>query len=297
MICPECQAEYRRGFTTCADCGVPLVESTELERVTTGEREPSATPGDPNKDPFCSFWKGTDLRVCTEVCTVLDEAGIPHKTIRRQDHLFNLNNQAPYEVGVPASLYEKAELAIKEAFGTDAESGEDAVRLLPPPQEDPRSPHLRSVWVGDSATECSGVCNQLRSAGIYYRVDESKRQMGTGTDARYEIGVAEAYYGQAKAIADRGVMDFSDEPEGQKIMENTARGVRNDEWYPEDATSVAWEGEPADSKHMIEMSLQENDIRMRWEMRDAKPRLFVLPEDGERAREIVREILEGQPPD
>jgi len=288
---------------------VPLVESTELEKVTTGERKPSATPGDPNQDPFCSFWKGTDLRVCTEVCTVLDEAGIPHKTIRRQDHLFNLNNQAPYEVGVPASLYEKAELAIKEAFGTDAESGEDAVRLLPPPQEDPRSPHLRSVWVGDSATECSGVCNQLRSAGIYYRVDESKRQMGTGTDARYEIGVAEAYYEQAKAIADRGVMDFSDEPEGQKIIEivvvddnpseriNAARGVRNDEWYPEDATNVAWEGEPADSKHMIEMSLQENDIRMRWELQDAKPRLFVLPEDGERAREIVREILEGQPPD
>jgi hypothetical protein len=113
------------------------VESTELARVGTGGDEPQATPGDPNEDPFCSFWKGTDLRVCTEVCTVLDEAGIQHKTIRRQDHLFNLNNQAPYEVGVPASLYEKAELAIKDAFGTDAEGSEDAVyesqapRLLP----------------------------------------------------------------------------------------------------------------------------------------------------------------------
>jgi hypothetical protein len=98
--------------------------------------EPEAEPGDPNQDPFCSFWKGTDLRVCTEICTVLDEAGIPHKTIRRQDHLFNLNNQAPYEVGVPASLYEKAEHAIKDAFGTDEETGEDAVPLLPAPDDD-----------------------------------------------------------------------------------------------------------------------------------------------------------------
>src|ERR1700693_67428 len=130
MICPKCRAEYRRGFTECADCGVALVESAELLEGNTVNSERPATPGDPNEDPFCSFWKGTDLRICTEICTVLDEAGIPHKTIRRQDHLFNLNNQSPYEVGVPASRYEKAELAIKEAFGTDEESGEDAVRLL-----------------------------------------------------------------------------------------------------------------------------------------------------------------------
>jgi hypothetical protein len=45
------------------------------------------------------------------------------------------------------------------------------------------------------------------------------------------------------------------------------------------------------------MALKENDIWMRWEMQDEKPRLFVLPDDEERAREIVREIFEGQPPE
>jgi hypothetical protein len=68
-------------------------------------------------------------------------------------------------------------------------------------------------------------------------------------------------------------------------------------WYPEDATAKVWEGEPAEAREMIEMSLRENDIRMRWEMQNAKPQLFVLPEDEERAREIVREIVEGQPPE
>jgi hypothetical protein len=34
---------------------------------------------------------------------------------------------------------------------------------------------------------------------------------------------------------------------------------------------------------------------MRWEMEDGKPRLFVLPEDEEFAKQIVREILEGKP--
>ncbi len=48
MICPNCKAEYREGYTVCADCEVPLVESLqeddqpepELELVTvfdTGE--------------------------------------------------------------------------------------------------------------------------------------------------------------------------------------------------------------------------------------------------------------------
>lgn len=29
MICPECETEYREGFTHCSDCDVALVESLE----------------------------------------------------------------------------------------------------------------------------------------------------------------------------------------------------------------------------------------------------------------------------
>ena len=321
MICPQCRAEYRRGFTVCANCDVPLVESAELAArsvadVGTEDGESggrvAGSPGDPNTDPFCSFWKGTDLRVCTEICTVLDETAIPHKMIRRQDHLFNWSNQAPYQIGVPASLYEKAELVIKEAFGTDEESGEDAVHSLPSPQEDPRSQKLRSVWVGDSDMECAGLCRELKDAGIYYRVDE-QRELRTrgGTKNRYEIGVAEQDYGRAKEITGE-IPLVQVEAEAEQDEEIPAvpemgqagsdwvgggRALQEQEWYPEDATRLAWEGEPADSQHMIEMCLKENDIRMRWEMQDGKPQLFVLPEDEERATEIVREILQGQPPE
>jgi hypothetical protein len=302
----------------CADCGVPLVESTELvARSVVGdapedeaERERVAgTPGDPNSDPFCSFWKGTDLRVCTEICTVLHETGIPHKMIRRQDHLFNWSHQSPYQIGVPASFYEKAELAIKEAFGTDDETGGDAEHLLPPAEEDPRLETLRSVWVGDDMQECVAHCAALRQAGIYYRVDEQRQAMVRRVETRYEIGVPEADFEKANAITHDNVMDFSDDPEDPTVMEipdagdggsnqsESQRVTSTGEWYPEDATSLVWEGEPADSRHMIEMSLKENDIQMRCETPDEKPRLFVLPEDEGRAKEIVREILEGQPPD
>src|ERR1043166_518598 len=104
MVCPKCGAEYRQGYTSCADCHVFLV----AERPKAGsaasawpqppgeafaaEHEPLAGSegvyggeearerGDPSEDPFCSFWKGNDARVCVELCRGLDEAGIPHKT-------------------------------------------------------------------------------------------------------------------------------------------------------------------------------------------------------------------------
>ena len=33
VFCPKCKAEYREGFTVCADCGVPLVETLPASPV------------------------------------------------------------------------------------------------------------------------------------------------------------------------------------------------------------------------------------------------------------------------
>jgi len=268
MICPQCKAEYRRGFTVCADCDVPLVESTELTtRSVVGgapedgtEREWAAgTPGDPNTDPFCSFWKGTDLRVCTEICTVLDEAEIPHKMIRRQDHLFNWSHQSPYQIGVPASLYEKAELAIKDAFDTDEEKGENPLLL-----SEENSASIQKLL--DMPLE-----EKLRG-----RLEEEVPSFLDQLTWRSRRGDGEAKLGE----------------ETKPVPTVDSQG-----WYPEDATAEVWQGEPAEAREMIEMSMRENDIRMRWQMQDAKPQLFVLPEDEGRAKEIIREIVEGALPE
>lgn len=116
MICPQCHTEYRQGFTRCADCEVELVAEAPPAALAVEGRP---KPGDPNEDPFCSFWKGEDARVHAELCEVLDEAGIPHNTVFRRDHLFNLRNFTAYEIGVPFSFFERAERAVEEAYGTD----------------------------------------------------------------------------------------------------------------------------------------------------------------------------------
>ena len=102
-------------------------------------------PGDPNEDPFCAFWQGEDARLHAELCSVLDEAAIPHKTAQRRDHLFNLTNYPSFELGVPFSLYEKAEAAVRDAFDLDPADREAVLALSMPPLLPDASDRIRKL--------------------------------------------------------------------------------------------------------------------------------------------------------
>ncbi len=242
MFCPQCKAEYRQGFTHCADCDVDLVwelpkDALELRQIgENGEYRVAGEPGDPNEDPFCSFWKGDDPRVHAELCGVLDDAGIPHNTVFRRDHLFNLRNYAAFEVGVPFSMYGRAEAAVKEAYGTDdvADVGAQEVQLL----ED--------------------------------RPIRSMRKL-------------------PETLTPQAEEDLPGPP-------NAGEGT---DWYPDDATVRVWSSKDAiaEPSDFLVAALHENGIRCRVDRNGPQVELYVLPEDEERAREIVREVLEGQPPE
>jgi hypothetical protein len=122
MICPKCNAEYRKGFTQCADCGVELRELPP-EALLAPERY--ATDDQEREDPFCEFWRGDDARLRGELCQVLEEAGIPVRTLQLNDVLSMVgipSRQAIFRVGVPFSVFDRAEKAVAEAFGVVAEA-------------------------------------------------------------------------------------------------------------------------------------------------------------------------------
>jgi hypothetical protein len=69
-------------------------------------------------------------------------------------------------------------------------------------------------------------------------------------------------------------------------------------WLPEDLVDLAWEGQNFFRFGGAASALREHRIPYRSEATDPKAaKLFVHPEDGRRARQIIEEFLDGAAPD
>ncbi len=254
MFCPVCKAEYRQGFTRCADCDVELV--WELPAAAIVPAAP-ASPGDPEDDPFCSFWTGDDPRIHAELCELLDKEKIPHKTVRREDHLFSFSSFPTFQMGIPFSMFERAEAVVQEAYGSD-EAIQPAARLLPADLD-----HIPGTRFDADAFEGGGRAAQGFSRGAAKSFPDASGEDSTAS------GNSSARYGE------RG----SDEGDG------------------EDARAEVWSGDEPELAEFIGASLQTNEIPFRREARAGKEIVCVLREDEARARQIVREVVEGVQPE
>jgi len=259
MICPQCHAEYREGYSSCADCQVPLVH--DLPRQSHEDSDyfnPPPTPGDPDQDPFCSFWQGEDPRIHAELCELLGEEGIAHKTIRREDHLFNFNSKSAFQIGIPFSLFEKAEAAVKEAYGT-LDDQQDVTRLLPD----------RKVIAPGSRRAAWRPAPQ----GFANAQDNLESEQENDATTIPEESADAAQVGESKP-------DWGGEG-----------------WDADEATVKVWSGTESYAGEFITQALRENQIHARFEKKKGQYAIFAMPEDEKRVREIVREVVEGAPPE
>jgi hypothetical protein len=104
---------------------VELVELSPGTLVVPG----GGTRGDDGEkeNPFCEFWRGDDARLQGEICQVLEEAAIPVRTLQLNDVLSMVgipSKQAMFRIGVPFSMFERAEKAVAEAFGNVSDGKE-----------------------------------------------------------------------------------------------------------------------------------------------------------------------------
>jgi hypothetical protein len=78
-------------------------------------------------------------------------------------------------------------------------------------------------------------------------------------------------------------------------MNDSSRDRAN--WRSEDATIEVWSENIPKHARMIESSLRENHVHVRVEvLKNDSRKIFVVPSDESRAREIVQEIKDGTPP-
>jgi hypothetical protein len=174
----------------------------------------------------------------------------------------------------------------------------------------------RTIWVGDSDTDCVEQCQPLKEAGIPYEVSQlvKDRRRGMQVIWRYELAVSHEDEARAKELLQlpESVVEWNsettEEDENQVLLEYPEhfdsdfdldearrRGLYLKAFDPEDACVEVWQ-EPQGESSAVASSLRENCIRMRAEPQpDGSRKLFVLPEDANAAREIVREIAGDSP--
>jgi len=254
MFCPVCKAEYRQGFTRCADCDVELVWELPANAIVAHK---PVDPGDPDEDPFCSFWKGDDPRIHAEICELLDKESIPHKTVRREDHLFHFLNYPAFQLGIPFSMFERGEAVVKEAYGS-SEAIEPASRLLPI-----GSDHIPGTRFDTGDIDSGGRASQ----------QSSQDREGTPSVEDSQDSTGPSDYTDSEISGD------------------------DENWNGEEAVAEIWSCNEPELAEFIAASLQINQIQFRHDRSGGKHTLYVLAEEETRAREIVREVVGGVPPE
>jgi hypothetical protein len=180
------------------------------------------------------------------------------------------------------------------------------------------------IWSGGNPQTHEAIREALEHAGIDARTIRAEEHLILAwSHARFEIWVPAEQAEQAHELLQQlgsgeepepGEADASeipaedDEPEGESDGEREARA--RGPAHPDAAAAEAWAGGDAEMGAMIRASLRENGIYFsagpdkpdgpepQNESEGDAPGegIFVLPEDEARAREIVREIVEGTPP-
>jgi hypothetical protein len=80
MICPNCKAEYRTGFTHCSDCGL------KLQPLSVQAALDEAPPAQSQAEPSAVLWRGQDPVAFSVVLSALDEQGIFYVELQRRDY-------------------------------------------------------------------------------------------------------------------------------------------------------------------------------------------------------------------
>ncbi len=95
MFCPKCGAEYREGFTRCADCDVNLVS------------EPPERPADTDVE-FVEVCTPVDMNQVVFIKSLLSSEGIPfHIQGEHHNSIFG-PRVVPFRVLVPKEQSERA---------------------------------------------------------------------------------------------------------------------------------------------------------------------------------------------
>ncbi len=165
---------------------------------------------------------------------------------------------------------------------------------------------LVQLWRGEDAALHASILEALAEANIPFY----EHPLGSGPSARpidqllehalprfgFEVAVLSSNLAEAEVILERllkeGPVDM-----GLAADEYAARAVPKSKSFDTgQATCEVWSGEDENLAGFLAAALKENRIPVRVERHGQMAAVYAPPEDESRAREIIREIVEGAPP-
>jgi hypothetical protein len=165
---------------------------------------------------------------------------------------------------------------------------------------------LVQLWRGEDAALHASILEALAEANLPFY----EQPLGSGPSARpidalldhahprfgFEVAVLSSHLARAEIILEKllneGPVDMAltanDAAEQARPKQRSAAmGM---------AISEVWSSEDEGLSRFVGAALKENGIPVRVERHGQKAAVYTLPEEESRAREIVREIVEGAPP-
>ena len=175
MFCPQCKAEYRRGFTRCADCDVDLVHELSLDPVATqsfDDDPQTSRPPDGNMRPI---WRGIVQDYCVSLCYTLREQGIAYRVNETPGPRGpRLSVGRRYELTVPEEEYERAKTALNiEEYAPETFTDDDWKKLEEPETPNPEMDTLpeQDETVDSDEAAADGAERDLRlRRDAYFRL-------------------------------------------------------------------------------------------------------------------------------
>lgn len=184
------------------------------------------------------------------------------------------------------------------------------------PPNEPVNPDLaEQLWTGADSNDCDLICNALDEAKIPYRkfsreaeplpglslptftilIHTRNREAGHAVleDLQRQFESAQTLSQQtAAARPSSSALDLEDDA-GE--ASDSARDFVPEDFNPEDATAEVWSGADPAMAEALQASLRENGIGCAIAQDAETTRVAVVPANEPRAREIVREVVDGTP--
>jgi hypothetical protein len=263
MFCPNCKTEYRRGLTECSDCLVPLVENLPAD-------DPDSTTADPAAMEI--LWSGRDPGFAETFRDALDRAELEHRDDSSELGFLRAFPGAVFKISVRKADREAAHKILENLI--DSTSHE--------------SPTTAPGLAGHAAN-----LNPYR--GLNWRA--SKREPDYFNRDSFPESLLSLHRHLGSRITEgRPSSEEQGESADSKTGDTATPNDIVEDFDAKQATCEIWVGEDARMAQYFDDCLRGVVIGCVLGPDGKKIRVRVMPAAEKRAREVIREIVEGSPP-